>query len=534
MTEPGQPGESKLRDLELAGAELRVRYELEDEPSEPYRHRRRLIVLVVAAVIFALTFAARLWVNDPGALLANFYAIPIALVAAELGLRAGLAAAAFAFALVFLWGAIRGVHVGWLGYVSRGAVFLMMAALVGQYARRAAIHAETRRRGLRELQLRADELERSNESLRLAVMRLEAFAGIARGVGGETDLGRVLSLILDRARSVVDVGALLICLREGNTLRVAATSGPGEGRTLPIGGGPLAEALDAPGPLRLAAPEGERLVLAEGLEARAAVLVPLDFRGRRLGVLAALDRLQPSGPLFGREDEELISALAASAATAVATAQSVAHERLRDSIEAAEQARGRWARELHDETLQGLVGLRMLLSSARRSGSAGEMEAAIAEATDEAKREIQNLRTLIAELRPAALDELGLGPAIETLAERSAAGAGVEVSTHVVLGDAGQRLAPETESAVYRVVQEALTNVAKHAHARRVRIEVARADGSVDVLVEDDGRGFDPAECGGGLGLVGMRERVELTGGQLEIDSHPGAATRVRARLPAA
>jgi signal transduction histidine kinase len=259
--------------------------------------------------------------------------------------------------------------------------------------------------------------------------------------------------------------------------------------------------------------------------------VPLDFRGRRLGLLAAIDRIE-HGPEFETEDEELFSALAASAATAVVTAQSVAQERLRHSIEAAEQARARWARELHDETLQGLVGLRMLLGSARRAGTPEEMEAAIAEASAETKREIVNLRALIAELRPAALDELGLGPAIETLAERSASAAGIEVSTHVVLGAAPERLAPETESAIYRVVQEALTNVAKHARARHVRVEVARVNGSVDVLVEDDGRGFDPAGSTRGLGLVGMRERVELTGGRLEVRSRAGA-TRVAARLPA-
>jgi signal transduction histidine kinase len=241
-------------------------------------------------------------------------------------------------------------------------------------------------------------------------------------------------------------------------------------------------------------------------------------------VLLALDRLS-GGPEFDAEDEELIAAVAASAATAVATAQSVAKERLQNSIEAAEQARGRWARELHDETLQGLVGLRMLLSSARRSGSSEELGDAI----DHTKREIQNLRALIAELRPAALDELGLGPAIETLAERSGVAAGIEVSTRVELGGS-ERLAAETESTVYRVVQEALTNVAKHAGAGRVRVEVARDNGTVEVVVEDDGRGFDPTAATGGLGLTGMRERVELSGGRLEIRSRPG--TRVRARLP--
>ena len=516
---------SKLRSLEVAGAERRVRHALEELPAKP-EAGRRIVVVGGAALLFAIAFAFRLAIDDPGALLANFYAVPIALLAAEFGLRAGLVAAAIAFALVIAWGAIEKLEVGVLGYSSRAAVFVMVGTLVGLYSDRTRQDRASRRVGLRELELRADELERSNAQLRQAVVRLEAFAAIARSVGGETDLPRVLHLILDRARGVVDVRALLICLRDGDGLRVAASTGPGRGTRLALAGGPLAEAATGGGLRRLAG----GVELAEGLEASAAVLVPLEFRGRRLGVLAALDRLE-RGPEFDAEDEELFSALAASAATAVATAQSVARERLRHSIEAAEQARGRWARELHDETLQGLVGLRMLLSSARRSESLGDMEVAIAEASAVTKQEIVNLRALIAELRPAALDELGLGPAIETLAERSAAGAGVDVSTRVALGNGHARLAPETESAVYRVVQEALTNVAKHARARHVRVEVARENGSVDVVVEDDGRGFDPASCRDGLGLVGMRERVELTGGRLSVRSRPGE-TRVAARLP--
>jgi signal transduction histidine kinase len=519
---------SKLRSLEVAGAERRVRHALEDAPSAP-DVRRGALVVGAAAVLFAAVFALRMGLDDPGALVANFYAVPIALLAFEFGMRGGLAGAAVAFGLVFAWHAFTEVDLDWLGYLSRAAVFVMVGGLVGHSSERIQHDRASRRRGLRELELRADELERSNGQLRQAVVRLEAFAEIARSVGGETDLPRVLGLILDRARGVVDVRALLICLREGDALRVAASTGPGRGARLAVDSGPLADALAGDGaPRRLAEP----IALADGLDAQAAVLVPLDFRGRRLGVLVALDRLD-RGPEFDAEDEELIATLAASAATAVATAQSVAHDRLRHSIDAAEQARGRWARELHDETLQGLVGLRMLLSSARLAGSPAAMEEAIAEASAETKREIVNLRALIAELRPAALDELGLGPAIETLAERSAAGAGLEVSTRVSVGGA-ERLAPETESAVYRVVQEALTNVAKHARARHVRVEVARENGSVDVLVEDDGRGFDPSSCRSGLGLVGMRERVELTGGRLEVRSRPGGdVTRVAARLPA-
>jgi signal transduction histidine kinase len=491
----------KLRDLQLEGAERRVRHDLErvEDPGRP----RRPVVLLVAALLFLAIFAMRLIIRDPSALVANFYAVPIALVAAELGLRAGLVAAAAAVGFVFAWGAVKGVHLGVLGYVARAAVFFMVAWLVGRYAEARERDLASRREANRELRLRAAELERSNEELYRAVRRLEAFAEIARSVGGETDVRRVLDLILDHGRGVVDARALAIYLPDSDEVR----------------GTRLGEVLASGRRARL---EGE---LAPGVSAEAAVVVPLAFRGEPLGVLVALDRTV-DGPAFSADDEELIAAVAASAATAIATAQSVAKERLRDSIAAAEQARGRWARELHDETLQGLVGLRMLLSSARRSGSSEELGDAI----DHTKREIVNLRALIAELRPAALDELGLAPAIETLASRSGGASGLSVTTRVSLGDSG-RLAPETESTVYRVVQEALTNVAKHADASHVHVGVERVNGTVEVVVEDDGQGFDPAAVGDGLGLIGMRERVELTGGRLEIRCGPG--TRVEAKLPA-
>jgi signal transduction histidine kinase len=518
----------KLRSLELEGAERRVRHDLEHAPDESPRTPPGVVV-AAAGLLFLLTFGLRLVIHDPGALVANFYAVPIALLAAEMGLRAGLAGAGVAVGLVFAWGAVKGVHLGVLGYVARAAVFVMVAGLVGRYSEARERDLASRREGTRELQLRAAELQRSNSQLGQAVLRLEAFAEIARSVGGETDVRRVLELILEHGRGVVDARALAICLRQGDELQVAAVTGErGPGGTVAVAGSRLGAVLESGRPSRMSAESDGLIELAPGLVARAAAVVPLTFRGERLGVLAALDRAS-GGPEFDEEEVQLIAAVAASAATAVATAQSVAKERLRNSIEAAEQARGRWARELHDETLQGLVGLRMLLTSARRSESPDVLGATLADAVDQTKREIVNLRTLIAELRPAALDELGLGPAIETLAERSGASAGLEVSTRLALGDSG-RLMPETENTIYRVVQEALTNVAKHAGADRVRVEVARANGTVEVVVEDDGRGFDPAAACEGFGLVGMRERVELTGGRLEIRSDGG--TRVSALLP--
>ena len=157
----------------------------------------------------------------------------------------------------------------------------------------------------------------------------------------------------------------------------------------------------------------------------AALIVPLAFRGRAVGVLAAYDRIGEEGG-FDREDERLLGAFAASAATAVATGKSVEEQRMRQSIEASEQERRRWARELHDETLQSLAGLRVGLSSAMR-GSDDDLRTAVETAVESVTEEIANLRALIVELRPAALDEYGAAAAIESLAERTSAREGIPV-----------------------------------------------------------------------------------------------------------
>src|SRR3954447_5160766 len=369
---------------------------------------------------------------------------------------------------------------------------------------------------------------------------LDTTVAIAQALGGETDLNRILELIVKRARALVGARTLVIMLEHEDELVV--TAGAGElrdnihGQRLPIEDSVSGRVLRSRRAERI---DNAGEVLTQSLQllhfqAERALLVPLTFRGRAVGVLAAYDRVGGEGG-FDREDERLLGAFAASAATAVATGRQVEEERLRQSIEASEQERRRWARELHDETLQSLAGLRVGLSSAMR-GTEADLRSAVELAVESVTEEIANLRALIVELRPAALDEYGVGAAIETLAERTAARQGIEVEAHVDLaferGDAPTRHTPELESTVYRLVQEGLTNAVRHAGASRVRIDVEERDGCVDVAVADDGRGFDPqATSSTGFGLTGMRERVELADGELDIDSGP-AGTTVHAKLP--
>jgi signal transduction histidine kinase len=255
----------------------------------------------------------------------------------------------------------------------------------------------------------------------------------------------------------------------------------------------------------------------------------LVFRGEPLGVLAGING--EGERAFAEEDEQLLMSVAASAATAVATARSVAAARLRLSVEAADQARARWARELHDETLQGLTGARMVLSGGMARGDPEALRRAAEAADAHLAEETRKLRDLIAELRPAALDDLGLGPAIESLAKRQAAIGGFSVVLDVEL-ESERRLGRDTETAIYRIVQEALSNAVKHADAQEVSLRVTQLPDRVQVAVEDDGAGFEPDVARGGFGLTGMRERALLAGGRLWITSAAGGPTRVAAVLP--
>lgn len=384
-------------------------------------------------------------------------------------------------------------------------------------------------------------VERRRKELERAVRGLEATTEIARALAGETKLDRVLELIVKRGRALVEATAVVIMLLEGDDLVVKATAGDiapsAQGAHVPIAGSLSGGVVLTGRPERVRDVQSELtrapLVMAG---ATSALLVPLVFRGGTHGVLAAFDR-RSEGPEFSDEDERLMAGFGASAAAAVATAQSVAEDRLRLSIEASEQERKRWARELHDDTLQGLAGLGMTLGSALRANSEEDTRRGIEAALAQIREEAAKLRALIAELRPAALDEIGLRAAVEGLVERTASTQGLDISTQIALSsdEAGApRLAPEIESTAYRIVQEGLTNVAKHAGAFAVEVRVAEVDGQLEVAVRDDGRGFEPSAPRTGFGLTGMRERVEMLGGTLALESSAaGLGTLVRASLPA-
>jgi len=376
---------------------------------------------------------------------------------------------------------------------------------------------------------RRDDLEQSTR-------RLEAARTIAVAVGAEMELDQVLELIAKRGRALVAARSLVILLREGSDLVVAASAGVTQraiGTRVPIEGSTTGQVLTSRSVRRIADVGAQLRISASELgvaEARTALLAPLVYRGRGLGVLAAFDRGAEASN-FSEDDEATLRAFAASGATAVALAQTVQHDRLRNSLDAAEAERRRWARELHDETLQGLGGLRVMLSSALRRVEQDDVAELLREGVGQIEREIENLRAIITELRPAALDELGLVPAIEALIGRVSAVEGLEIECSVKLPRADNRVGSELETTIYRLVQEALTNVVKHARADHARVSVSGSDGRIDIEVSDDGGGFDAAAATSGFGLAGMRERVQLSGGQLSV-TPSDKGTTVRVELP--
>lgn len=308
--------------------------------------------------------------------------------------------------------------------------------------------------------------------------------------------------------------------------------------TLPSGRGVLGYMIDNPRPLRLArvSDHPASFGFPEHHPPMQTFLgVPVTIRGEAFGNLYLTDKANEHGGVteFTDADEAAVVTLATWAAIAVENARSVQEDRLRATIEAAERERTHWARELHDETLQGLGGLRVMLSSALRRGDDDLLEQSARDAVEQLTVDIANLRGMISELRPAALDELGLEAALEGLAARVAAAGDLVIETDLHIRFPNMpRLPIEVSTAMYRLVQEALNNVIKHARASHVWISAVRGGGRLDISVRDDGVGFDPETSSNGFGLIGMRERTELVGGVYDVLSAPGSGTTVRATVP--
>jgi signal transduction histidine kinase len=362
-------------------------------------------------------------------------------------------------------------------------------------------------------------------------------AGIA--ITSELSLDAVLQTLVRIAADLTSARycALGVISRDGSGLSTFVTHGvDGETRAaigdLPRGRGILGVLIDDARPLRL--DDLSTHPRSVGFPPnhppmRSFLGVPVITRGVAYGNLYLTDK-QPSGG-FTEEDEELVTLLAAQAAVAIENAGSVRRDALRRAVQAQEVERRRLARELHDETGQALTSILLGLSAVERAGSLDEARAAVGELRDLVVETLQEVRALAVELRPSALDDFGLEPALRRLGQSIRETRSLDVQVETMLD--GSRLPEDVETAVYRIVQEALTNVVKHARAERVSIVLTRTSDGVLVVIEDDGHGFETDEIRrGGLGLTGMRERVDLLEGKLEIESARGAGTTLIVELP--
>jgi signal transduction histidine kinase len=367
--------------------------------------------------------------------------------------------------------------------------------------------------------------------------QLESLNEIGAALVGELELPRLLDLVAGRLRELIGARLVTIALPVGDDLRIEAGDGEGVGpfvgTTFPCNDSKTGRILERGRSERVDSlfedPE-LRQDAARRLGARTGLYVPLVLRETAIGVLVAHDKLG-ADPRFESADLRLAEQFADRAAVAVDLSRRVARDALRRVVAGQELERRRLARELHDETGQALTSILLGLRSVEDAPSPDDMREAAAGLRELVVATLQDVRRLAVQLRPKALDDFGLTPALERLVETYSEATGIAVDLEAGLGY--ERLPAEVETTLYRIVQEALTNIVKHAEARSVTVLLVRRDGSATAVIEDDGRGFDPTSLReGGLGLLGMRERVELHDGRLTIESAPGAGTTLVAEVP--
>ncbi|HET9243857.1 MAG TPA: GAF domain-containing sensor histidine kinase [Gaiella sp.] len=383
----------------------------------------------------------------------------------------------------------------------------------------------------------AIENARLYESSTRWLRQLESLNEIGTALASEIELEPLLGLVARRLRELVDARLVLIALPQGDAMTVAAAEGDDAygvvGTRLEFGRSKAGRVLQRGRSERVDAvledPEVDQQA-ARQLGVRSALYVPLIARGRAIGVVIAHDK-SGSSPNFTDDDLRLTESLADRAAVAVDLSKRVSRDALARVLQAQELERKRLARELHDETGQALTSILLGLKPLEQSASSDQARTAVASLRELVVSTLQDVRRLAVELRPTALDDFGLAAAVERLAGTFREQSGMRVDYEAQLGE--NRLPTEVETTLYRIVQEALANIVKHADASHVSILLTRTDRFVSVVVEDDGRGFDGnATRDDVLGIAGMRERVGLVGGRLRVESTVGSGTTVAAEVP--
>ena len=383
----------------------------------------------------------------------------------------------------------------------------------------------------------AIENARLYESATAWSRQLESLNEIGEALVGELELAPLLGLVVHRLRELIDARIVAIALPTGDEMRIAAAAGEvapdfegltyarstsKSGRVLARGSSERVDSL-------VEDPEAHQDI-ARRLGVSSGLYVPLVVRGEPIGVLIAHDKMGED-LRFSSADLRLAEQFALRAASAVNLSRRVARDALSRVVAGQEVERRRLARELHDETGQALTSILLGLRAVDDKATDEETRKAVSDLRELVVATLQDVRRLAVQLRPKALDDFGLVPALERLVQTFAETSGIEVHLEPHLG--ASRLPAEVETTLYRIVQEALTNVVKHADASRVSILLARRGGTAVAVIEDDGRGFDNGTVQShGVGLLGMQERVELHDGRVIVESTPGSGTTLRVEVP--
>lgn len=387
------------------------------------------------------------------------------------------------------------------------------------------------------------------ESATRWLRRLESMTEVGNALAAEFELPRLLELISVRLRELVRARSVFVALpTPDGDLRIEAAADDHDinravGLRIGLAGSKSGRVYERRKTERVDSvvddPEIDERTLRDFAERAelpiptTGLYVPLLFRERAIGVIVIHDKFGDGSDdlRFTDEDVRVAEELASRAAVAVDLSERVRRESLRRVVEAQETERKRLARELHDETGQALTSLLLGLRTAEETRDEAVRKRVLSSLRDVAATTLQDVRRLAVELRPKALDDFGLVPALERLAEGLHERTGLEIEIAAPLSG---RLQGDVETALYRVIQEALTNVVKHAGARHASVLLTRKDAGVTAVIEDDGDGFRPEEAvaGPGLGLVGMQERMALVGGRLSSESAPGRGTTIVAEVP--
>ena len=381
----------------------------------------------------------------------------------------------------------------------------------------------------------AIENARLYESATRWSQQLESLVEVGTALTRETELPGLLNLITRRLRELIGARLVLIALPLDGEVRIAAADGEGARDFLDLrfdrSSSKSGRVLDRRRSERLDSviddPEVDR-EFARKMGIRTALYVPLLVGDRAIGVVQAFDKLAVDRR-FSNDDLRVAETFAAQAAIAVDTTARVTRDALRRAVQGQELERRRLARELHDETGQALTSILLGLRALEEGPE--DVASRVESLRAQVVQTLRDVRRLAIELRPTALDDFGLAAAIERLSSTFAERTGISIELESGLSD--ERLPSEVETVLYRTVQEALTNVVKHAAAEHVSILLRKKEGAVIAIIEDDGRGFTPeSRSDGGLGLVGMRERIALVNGRFEVESAEGRGTTLLVEVP--